>query len=112
MLPGNLPTLLSNPRQQALDLPVRRTEATRLDQVFQGCVKLSEWGQTSKKQVLLITDGGTSGASKKEKGVFSDLSASLPAAAFSAGSCVKGFIGFGFQLKRLGGKLLRHLKIL
>lgn len=53
MLPGNLPTLLFDPRQQALDLPVRRTEATCLDQVFQGCVKLSEWGQTEQKESMV-----------------------------------------------------------
>lgn len=116
VLPRKLPTLLFDPRQQALNLPVRRTEAARLDQVLQGCVKLSKWWQTDNfrrnNASALITDTVRSGAWKTENRVLRDSSPSLPAAAFGTGSCVKCFIRFGFKLKRFRGKLLCHFKIL
>lgn len=40
----HLPALVLHPSQQALDLPVGRTQAAGLDQVLQGCVELPERG--------------------------------------------------------------------
>lgn len=36
----------------------------------------------------------------------------LPAAAFGSGSGIKGFIGFGFELQRLGGELFGEVEVL
>lgn len=43
MLLCNLPTLFFDPGQQALDLSVGWAQAAGLNQVFQGCVELTEW---------------------------------------------------------------------
>lgn len=74
MLLCSLPTLLFDPGQQPLDLPVGWAQVARLNQVLQGGMELS-------------------------------------ASTFGAGSGVKGFVGFCFQLQRLGCKLLSEAKI-
>ena len=50
MLLCRLSTLFFDSREQALDLPVGRAQAAGLNQVLQGSMELSEWGETKKKQ--------------------------------------------------------------
>lgn len=44
MLLCNLTTLFFDTGQEALDLPIRRTQAAGFNQVLQGGMKLSEFG--------------------------------------------------------------------
>lgn len=53
----HLPALVLHPSQQALDLPVGRTQAAGLDQVLQGCVELPERGGDEICGKVKIKDG-------------------------------------------------------
>lgn len=109
-----LSTLLLDPGQEPLNLPVGRRQAAGFQQVFQGCAKLSALGERTKKgsksPARETSPRGT--VFRQRRIAIIRVAVALPATALGAGSGVEGLIRFGFELQSPGGKLLRKAEIL